>query len=345
MKKIATVALSGGKDSTAAVLLLKEKGYEVRAVTMLMGIEGEEERLEKIHVLVDKLEVRLYIADLRAIFQKEIAEYFSGSYAAGFTPNPCVKCNRIIKFDLLMKQALELTGGEIYATGHYADLVDMDGKRFLTEPADRMKSQIYFLCMVEPEKFKNVVFPISHLTVDEVRKKVAGYPLANIKESQDVCFLQDKKLIDYLKKHLRDEYFQPGNFLDVEGNVIGRHKGGVYFTIGQRRGTGFSSDRKLYVINKDMKAHTVTLGDEKYLYSDTLSVINPVYWKEIHKGERYKVKIRYLTPFSEVEIIEASEKCIKAQFLKPEKSVTPGQIGAFYDGDVIIAGGVIETKV
>jgi tRNA-specific 2-thiouridylase len=340
-KQKVVVALSGGKDSTASVVLLKEQDYDVFAMTMKLGIKGEDQRFEKLKHLTQFLAVPLKIIDMRAPFQEKVIDYFLRSYAASLTPNPCVACNNDIKFNLLMQEALKTQQADFYATGHYAAKTRINGHYFLTEPKDRTKSQIYFLSMIGEEALKRVIFPISALTLEEVRKKVEDLPLVNKEESQDVCFLHDKKLIDYLKKHLPKRYFKPGDFLDVRGNKIGKHKGAVYFTIGQRRGTGFSSDRKLYVVKKDVQNNTVTLGEEEHLYADTLTVVKPVYWKEIKTGEVFNVKIRYMTPFSKVEITGLSKEYIKAKFAKPEKSVTPGQIGAFYQEDIIVAAGYI----
>jgi tRNA-specific 2-thiouridylase len=335
------VAFSGGKDSTTAILMLREKNHNVHALTMKLGIPGENQRLAKIKHLANVLDVPLRIIDMQDIFREKVIDYFHQSYAAGLTPNPCVACNNEIKFNLLMNEALQSEHADLYATGHYAAITRIDGRCFLAEPKDRTKSQIYFLSMIGPQALQHVVFPISTLTIAEVRQKTAGLPLANKAESQDVCFLKDEKLIDYLKKHLPKKYFQPGDFLDIAGNKIGRHKGAVYFTTGQRRGTGFSSDRKLYVVKKDVPNNTVTLGEEKYLYSHTLTVQRPVYWKPIAPGDRFDVKIRYMTPFSKAEITEASGHHIKAVFAKPEKSVTPGQIAAFYRNGIIEAAGYI----
>lgn len=340
-QKIVVVALSGGKDSTAAVLLLKEKNYDVRALTMKIGIPGENERLDKVQNLAEVLKIPWRVVDLGREFKEKVIDYFIRSYAASETPNPCTVCNNEIKFNLLMQEALLKEPADFFATGHYAKKIEINGDFFLTEPEDREKSQIYFLAMIGKPALERVLFPLAGLKIHEVRKKVEGLPLANRKESQDVCFLDNTKLMDFLKSHLPYQYFKPGNIQDVDGNKIGRHKGAVYFTIGQRRGLRFSSDRKLYVIKKDVRRSTITLGEEKYLYTRSVKVIKPVFWRDIKVGETLKAKFRYQSSFYKAIINEVSGDCIIALFPEPAKSITPGQIAAFYDNDVIVAAGFI----
>ncbi len=338
------VGLSGGKDSTASVLLLKEQGYHVHTLTMKMGLKDEEERILKIKHLADVLGVSFSTFDIRQTFKEKVMDYFVNAYADSLTPNPCVMCNNEIKFNLLMKEALENQGADFYATGHYAKKIEINGRFFLTEPEDRKKSQIYFLSMIGNEALKQVIFPITDLSIKQVREMVKDLPLANKAESQDVCFLHDQKLIEFLQDYLPSSYFQEGDFLDTSGNNIGRHRGAVFFTIGQRRGTRFASDRKLYVVNKDVKNNTITLGEEKYLYSQGVTIVKPVFWRAIKKGEVFKAKFRYMSSFSSVYITEVSDVYIKASFEKPVRSITPGQVGAFYDNDVIVAAGFIGQQ-
>lgn len=340
-RKSVTVGFSGGKDSTTSIILLKEQGYDVSALTMRLGLSGEDEKLVRVKELAEILEVPHEIIDLSAEFKERVITYFTDSYKAGITPNPCVICNNRIKFELLMDFGTKNMGSDFFATGHYADKIEIDGKYFLTEPEEKKKSQIYFLSMIGGERLKNVLFPISSISLDKVRKMVSNLPLGNRKESQDVCFLSGYKLVDYLKEHI-PESFEEGDILDTSGEKIGRHDGSINFTIGQRRGTNFPSDGKLYVVKKDVIENTITLGKEIDLYSDRFEVRKPVIWKEIKKGEHYKVRIRYMSRFEDVVITEVSPDSIIAEFASPVKSVTSGQIGAFFQNDIVVASGFIK---
>jgi len=335
------VGFSGGKDSTTSIILLKRAGFEVSAVTMQLGLGEEREKLPVIRDLADILEVPLHIVDFREKFRSQIIDSFVDGYASGFTPNPCALCNVKIKFDLLMEAGKEAAGGELFATGHYADKTEINGRFFLKEPADRVKSQIYFLSMIGPDRLKNVIFPISSMDVSGVRQLVRELPLGNSRESQDVCFLSGMKLIDFLKEEI-PEAFREGDILDVEGEKIGRHGGAVNFTIGQRRGTGFSSAGKMSVVRKDMKNNTITLGGEEHLYSEELSMREPVFWTEVRPGERYRARIRYLSRPEDITVTDVQPDLIKIRFDNPVKSITPGQICALYEGDIIVAAGLIE---
>ena len=339
-KKKVAVGFSGGKDSTTAAILLKQKGYDVIALTMMVGLKGEEEKIEKIEKLAETIDIPLQTVDMRETFKEKVIDYFIRTYSEGRTPNPCVVCNNEIKFKLFMDIALKKTGCDFYATGHYADKIETNGEFFLKEPADSKKSQIYFLAMIGRERLKKVIFPLADLRIAEVRQITAGLPLANKQESQDVCFLQDVQLIEYLKQYI-PEKFKEGDILDVEGNRVGTHRGAINFTIGQRRGTRFSSDRKLYVIKTDVVNNTITLGEDKHLFSETVKVTKPVSWKAVKPGDMYNVKVRYLSKFSQAEVIEVSADYIQARFAAPVRAVTPGQVGVFYDKDIIAAAGFI----
>jgi len=335
------VGFSGGKDSTTAIILLKRAGYDVSAVTMQLGLEGEEEKLHRIRDLAEILAVPHHTVDFRARFRETVIDEFIRAYAGGFTPNPCALCNVKIKFDLLMGTGRKRGGGELFATGHYADKIEINGRFFLKEPVDRVKSQIYFLSMIGPERLKNVIFPLSSMDVSKVREQVRDLPLGNSRESQDVCFLSGMKLDEFLRREIPGA-FTEGDILDIHGKTVGRHQGAVNFTIGQRRGTGFSSPGKLYVVRKDMKNNTITLGGEEYLYSDELTMSEPVFWKEIHAGEKYKARIRYMSGLEDIDVTDVQPDQIKIRFDSPVKSVTSGQICALYENDIIAAAGLIQ---
>lgn len=335
------VAFSGGKDSTTAILKLRQDHYQVEAMTMRLGLENEDEKLERISHLAKIIDVPWRLVDVREAFRCQVIAYFLDSYKAGLTPNPCAMCNIDMKFKLLLDEAFTVAGADWFATGHYAAIERGEEGIFLTEPADRIKSQIYFLSLVGAAALAKVQFPLARLTLQEVKEIVKGLPLGNPRESQDVCFLGRSKLIDFLKEKVPGQ-FKPGDILDMEGNKIGAHNGAIYFTIGQRRGAGFSSDRKLYVIDKDMKKNTITLAEEKYLFSDSLRVFHPVFWRQIKVGEVLPVRVRYVSTPVDAEITKVSMDHIQARFCRPIRAVTPGQIAAFYDGDRIVAGGFID---
>jgi tRNA-specific 2-thiouridylase len=307
---------------------------------MRLGLPGEEEKLSRIAHLARTLAVPWQAVDLCDPFARRVLKYFVDSYRKGLTPNPCILCNRHIKFGLLLAEMENKIPGGLFATGHYADKIQSNGRWFLREPSDRGKSQIYFLAMIEPSVLDRVIFPIAGLTVEQVRAKVAGLPLANARESQDVCFLQGEDLGVFLGRHI-PHGFKAGDFLDAAGKPIGRHAGALHFTIGQRRGTGHASGRRLYVVGRDVAANTVTLGNETELLSESLAVKNPVFWRPLKAGETLVVKIRYERQGHEAEIAAVEKDRILAVFKRPVRAVTPGQFAVFYEGDIIVAAGAI----
>jgi tRNA-specific 2-thiouridylase len=251
-----------------------------------------------------------------------------------------VTCNVKIKFKELKNWVLDSGRGDWYATGHYAAVRELDGRLCLSEPRERRKSQIYFLSMIGPQALDRTLFPLSDRTLEEVRTMVARLPLADDKESQDVCFLKDIDLMSFLRGRL-PRLFEPGDILNTSGRVIGGHEGVVYFTIGQRRGTRFSSDRKLYVVGKDVAANTITLGEDADLMSDRLVVDHPVLWLKVVAGDVFQAKVRYLNRASEIEIVESGPDRLVGRFSEPVRAITPGQVAVFYRGDTITAAGFI----
>jgi tRNA-specific 2-thiouridylase len=336
----AVVAFSGGKDSTAAVLLLREQGHEVRALTMRLGLAGEGEHLARAEALARAIDVPWRAVDLEVPFRQCVLDHFVAAYGRGLTPNPCVACNRRIKFGLLLEKAAGEAAGALFATGHYADKALVDGRWLLKEPAERRKSQVYFLAAIEPRALAGAVFPLAGMTVAQVRRRVAGLPLANSEESQDACFLQGEALDSFLGRRLPGG-LRPGRLLDAAGAAIGEHDGALSFTVGQRRGTRHAGGRRLYVVRRDLDAGTVTLGGEKDLLSLSLTAAAPVYWRPLRSGEALQVKVRYEAHGHEAEVREATAARIRVVFREPVRAVTPGQLAVLYDGDLVVAAAEI----
>lgn len=336
----AVVAFSGGKDSTAASLLLRKKNPDVRALFMKVGAPDEKEKEKKVRYLANLLEMPLTVVDARERFKNEIIDYFTDSYGKGLTPNPCAVCNQKIKFGLLREAALGEMGADIFATGHYAAKTEIQGRLFLKEPREKKKSQVYFLGLVGPEKLNRTLFPLSRVTLNQVREMTRDYPLAQERESQDVCFLSGIPLIEFLKGTI-PEFFRQGDIVDLRGNRIGTHLGIPHFTLGQRRGTGFSSPGRLYVVKKDVARNRIVLGEDRDLFSRDLRVGEPVFWKKIKTGERYRAKVRYLGNAREITVTGVSDTVITGRFTRPIRAITPGQIAVFYERDRVVAAGHI----
>ncbi len=268
---------------------------------------------------------------------------FINAYRAGLTPNPCVLCNRHIKFGLLLAAAEKSSRGGLFASGHYADKVCQDNRWFLREPADRRKSQIYFLAMIDPAVLERVLFPIAGLTIDQVRARVAGLPLANMAESQDVCFLQEQSLVSYLSSRI-PECFVAGDILDVEGKKLAAMAGPSISPPASA-----AAPASLPTASCMSSAATWRPTPSPWAKRRTCSPV-PWSWAARFSGgrcgsaKRWRPKIRYQLHGHEAEIVEVSPTRIRAVFKKPVRAVTPGQFGVFYDGDVIVAAGEIVAE-
>ncbi len=334
--------MSGGKDSTAAVLILQRKGYEVVAVTMAMGLEGDQERIEKLKILCSFLKVPLQVVEFSGPFDRFVRLPFASAYLSDKTPNPCAMCNREIKFGRFMEEALRISGANRLATGHYADICTLEGKKFLCEPLELRKSQIYFLALIDPGRLARVLFPLADKSLDEVRDMTRDLPLVNREESQDVCFLAGEKLSGYLSRELDAHHTgEPGEIVDSSGRVLGTHNGLVHYTIGQRRGLRFAAGRRMYVIAKDGLRNRLILGEEQELLSDRIRTILPVYWRPLLVGETLDVRIRYHATSHRARVISCSDEGFELALESPVLSVTPGQISVLYEKNHIVAGAEI----
>ncbi len=340
MKKI-LVALSGGVDSAAAAILLRQQGYEVGGATMLLrdGGEGEAEDARR---AAEALGMPFYCFDLRKEFEEIVIGDFRQVYVSGGTPNPCVLCNKRMKFGLFLDKALEL-GYDGIATGHYARLRKEGERVLLVRATDSAKDQSYMLCGLNQYQLSHCLFPLGDvMSKGETRSLVekAGLDVAKKRDSQDICFVPDGDYMQYLTDH--GLIPREGNFITSDGRILGKHRGVEAYTVGQRRGLGMAFGQRAYVLGK--QGSDVIIGDNEDLFSQNVWVeqVNYIPFDRPAGNFEVEAKLRYSARSATAKLFPYEDGC-ELIFEQPQRAVTPGQTAVFYDGDVVIGGGIIAN--
>lgn len=351
------VLMSGGIDSSFAALYLKRQGFDIFGLFFLqLGEKKQKEDLKKAQKVAESLSIPLFTVNAKIIFEKEIISYFCESFKQGITPNPCPFCNKKIKFGAVLKKAQSL-GAEKIATGQYVRLREENSNYKLYKAKDSNKDQSYFLWQLAQKELRKTIFPLGDFTKKEVRQEVKKSPIAkfftpseddqNYIESQDICFLKGKNLSGFLKERFKTKI---APIINKNGDIVGKHYGVHFFTIGQRSGIKIGAktptQKPLYVIKIESKKNTVIVGDEEDLYKKEL-IAKEVNWIS---GEPSKLpltvqaQIRYRSKPASAIIKKFSKNLYRIEFKSPQRAITPGQHVVFYKKNLLLGGGVIKTS-
>ena len=353
----ALIAMSGGVDSSVAAFLVKAQGYDSIGCTMklydnaLAGVSRGHtccslDDVEDARSVAYRLGIPYYVFNFKADFEEKVIRKFVRSYEAGITPNPCIDCNRYLKFDRLYERA-RILGCDCIVTGHYAR-IERDGERYLLRKAlDDSKDQSYVLYSMTQSQLAHTLFPLGTLKKADVRRMAEeqGFVNAGKPDSQDICFVPDGDYAAVIRRYTGKDA-EAGDFVSADGTVLGRHKGIIHYTVGQRRGLGICAPEPLYVCGISPGSNTVLLGRNADLYRKDVDVAN-VHWISGTAPQadfRCAAKLRYRQSEQPAAVIPTGADTVHIVFDEPQRAVTPGQAAVFYDGDTVLGGGVIVRK-
>ena len=356
-KKRVVVAMSGGVDSSTAAAILVSQGYDVIGVSLHLfdyspytstgfGTCCSIADIEDARRVSEKLNIPFYVINFEKEFKNEVIDYFVSQYLSARTPNPCILCNQKIKFRHLLRKAKEI-GAEYLATGHYTRIGfdEKTGTYYVKRGIDSAKDQSYFLFNLTQKELPSVLFPVGEYTKKEVRSiaKKFGLKISEKKESQEICFIPDKDYPSFIKKESALQGFDAGNIVNLKGEVLGKHKGMPFFTVGQRRGLGVAAKNPMYVLELKPETNEVVVGSKAELRAESCVVEDIIIngMPEDFKNTRCTVKYRYRTREADAVLTKLCGNKIMCRFLKPQHAITPGQAAVFYDGDRVLGGGWI----
>lgn len=351
------IAMSGGVDSSVAAFLIKQQGYDTTGITLKLfsnediGISREKtccslEDVEDARSVAYRLGIPYYVYNFTDRFKENVIDRFINAYMSGSTPNPCIDCNRYIKFEQLLLRAIQLDF-DYLVTGHYA-IIEKDaatGRYFLKKAADETKDQSYFLYSLTKNQLAMILFPLGHLSKSEVRRLAEsnGFINAHKHDSQDICFVRNGDYAGFIEQYT-GRSFAPGSFVSKNGEVLGTHNGIIRYTIGQRKGLGISASEPMYVCDILPEYNRVVLGNERELYSKAViaTQINLIPYDRIESSLRAKAKIRYRHKEESATVEQIDEDTLHIEFDIPQRAISKGQSVVLYDGDYVIGGGIIS---
>ena len=357
-KTKALVGMSGGVDSSVAAFLTQQSGYDCIGATMRLYDNAQDidtntcctlDDVEDARSVARRLGMPHYTFNFKDAFDRHVIAKFVSCYEQGLTPNPCIDCNRFLKFDALLRRAQEL-GCEYVVSGHYAQIRrDPDtGRYLLYKAADATKDQTYFLASLDQHQLSHILFPLGGLTKTEVRRiaEENGFVNARKRDSQDICFVPDGDYVAFMKRYTGKTY-PAGDYLDIQGNVVGKHKGAVCYTLGQRKGLGIALGAPVYVCAKDMQKNTVTVGPHEALFSNALRAKdwNWYPFPALTEPMAVTAKTRHSQFEQPATVYPEEGGFARVEFHAPQRAVTPGQAVVLYQGDLVVGGGTITEAL
>lgn len=356
-KKV-VVGMSGGVDSSVAAYLLKKQGYEVIGVTMQIWQDEDEftqeenggccglSAVDDARRVAQKLEIPYYVMNFKKEFKEHVMDYFAEEYLRGRTPNPCIACNRYVKWEALLKRSLEI-GADYIATGHYAQIEQTPGGRYaIKNSVTAAKDQTYALYNLTQEQLKRTLMPVGAYTKEEIRAMAEeiGLMVAHKKDSQEICFIPDNDYAGFIDRECGKRVPPPGNFVSADGKILGTHKGITHYTVGQRKGLGIALGEPVFVKEIRPETNEVVLGANEDVFTNILYAdhLNFMSLPDITGEIELKAKIRYSHAGSICKVIRTGEDEIRCEFKEPVRAVTPGQAVVLYDGEYVAGGGIIN---